>query len=243
MTRKRNFDWSALRKEDVAGSRPAVTSSHQPTTDDRLPDTSKPPTTGDRVPATFSLRVNDLKQYAYCPRIVFYHYTMPVQQKPTFKMEHGKIAEEQIQRLETRRKLRAYGLGEGTREFQVWLTSARLGLSGRLDLMITTPQGIFPVDFKDTREPVYRNHRVQLCAYALLVEDVLGQPAPAGFIYRVPRDDVVIVEMTAALRAQTRESIAEIHDMIAAERTPAATEQRGRCVDCEYRNYCGDIFF
>lgn len=30
-----------------------------------------------------SIRVNDIKQYAYCPRIVFYQYCMPVEKKAT----------------------------------------------------------------------------------------------------------------------------------------------------------------
>ena len=37
-----------------------------------------------------SLRVNDIKQYAYCPRVVFYQYCMPVNKQSTWKMEQGK---------------------------------------------------------------------------------------------------------------------------------------------------------
>jgi len=254
---KRSFDWSGLRStpsdespcpsseapsaDGIAcpSSAPA-THDRLPTTDDRLPGTEyRLPDTSD---ASIHLRVNDLKQFAYCPRIVFYQYTMPVQRKPTFKMEHGKAVEAIIERLESRRKLREYGLAEGTREFQVWLSSPRLGLSGRLDLMITTARGVFPVDFKDTLDRVHHNHHVQLCAYALLIEDVLAQPVPAGFVYRVPCDDVVVVEITAELREETHRHIQAIRQMIVQERMPPATTVRARCTDCEYRNYCGDIF-
>lgn len=38
------------------------------------------------------LRVSDLKQFIYCPRIVYYNYVMPVEKKTTYKMEHGKVA-------------------------------------------------------------------------------------------------------------------------------------------------------
>ncbi len=40
------------------------------------------------------IRVNDIKQYFYCPRVVFYQYSMPVEKKNTRKMELGR-AEEQ----------------------------------------------------------------------------------------------------------------------------------------------------
>ena len=61
------------------------------------------------------IRVNDIKQYAYCPRVVFYQYCMPVNKKATWKMEQGKIAEAEIDELEKRRKLREYRLAEGRR--------------------------------------------------------------------------------------------------------------------------------
>jgi CRISPR-associated exonuclease Cas4 len=105
-----------------------------------------------------SLRVNDIKQYAYCPRIVFYQYAMPVEKKPTWKMEQGKIEEAKIDRLEKRRKLREYRLVEGERRFHFWLTSERLALTGKLDLLIDSPEGLFPVDFKWTTGRPHRNH-------------------------------------------------------------------------------------
>jgi CRISPR-associated exonuclease Cas4 len=200
------------------------------------------PTTNERPPPALPLRVNDLKQYAYCARIVFYQYAMPVQRKPTFKMEHGKKVEVRIEQLEQRRKLREYGLAEGVRKFQVWLSSRALGLSGRLDLLITTAAAAFPVDFKDTLDQVRRNHHLQLCGYALLVEDTLGLPVPRGFIYRVPRDEVSVIDMTAALRAEVVETLSAMRKMIRSEHMPPPTPVRRRCVDCEYRNYCGDVF-
>jgi CRISPR-associated exonuclease Cas4 len=244
---KRQFDWTVLQPNDAnatdaevkarRASRPerggqgaSPTGYRVPTTDYRLPTTSSP------------LRVNDLKQFAYCQRIVFYQYVMPVERKATFKMERGKEIESRIERLEQRRTLHRYGLGDGTRRFQVWLSSPRLLLSGRLDLLVVTQQEAVPVDFKDTLSRVHHNHHVQLCAYALLVEDSLGLPVRRGFIYRVPRDDVVVVPITEDLRGETLRALDEIRAMLVSERMPLPTPVRARCDDCEYRNYCGDIF-
>lgn len=235
---RRQFDWSVLRGE----TQRTVSS----TTEDR------PPRARDRFEladessvesaAALPLRVNDLKQHAYCPRIVFYQYAMPVAKKATFKMERGKSIEPRIEDLERRRKLRKYGLDRGERHFQVWLNSARLGLSGRLDLLIKTPDALYPVDFKDTVEPVRYNHHVQLCAYALLIEDTFPVTVSAGFVYRVPRHDVSAIAMTENLRRDTIDCIREMRAMIRSERMPPPTNLRARCTDCEYRNYCGDVF-
>jgi CRISPR-associated exonuclease Cas4 len=232
------FDWSVLRP-DAGTVRPATAPPVPGVA--RLAEGPDRPAARPDAPS-FPLRVNDLKQFAYCPRIVFYQHVMPVDRKATFKMEHGKAVEARIAQLEQRRTLHRYGLGDGSRRFQLWLNSERLGLSGRLDLLIQTAREAVPVDFKDTNAPVQRNHHLQLCAYALLVEDALSVPVRRAFIYRVPQDDAVELAMTPELRARTLRDLDAIRTMIADERTPEATEVRARCEDCEYRNYCGDVF-
>ncbi|MEX0806090.1 MAG: CRISPR-associated protein Cas4 [Candidatus Binatia bacterium] len=189
-----------------------------------------------------SIRVNDIKQYAYCPRVVFYQYCMPVEKKATWKMEQGKIAEERIDQLEKRRKLREYRLEEGSRKFHVWMSSKRLGLSGKLDLLIDSPEGLFPVDFKMTTGRPHKNHLFQLCGYALLLEDQYGREVSKGFVYLIPHDDAVVFDLTEAVKSETERMIDEMRRMIEEEKMPPPTPVRNRCADCEYRNFCGDIF-
>ncbi|MFQ5852846.1 MAG: CRISPR-associated protein Cas4 [Candidatus Binatia bacterium] len=189
-----------------------------------------------------SLRVNDIKQYSYCPRIVFYQYSMPVEKKPTWKMERGKIEEEEIDRLEKRRKLSAYKLAEGKRQFHVWLSSKELGLTGKLDLLVDSPEGLFPVDFKFTAGSPYKNHVFQLCGYALLLEDRYKRSVNKGFVYLIPKNDAIVFDLTAELKAEAMSVLDEIRGMIKREQMPPPTMFRNRCIDCEYRNFCGDTF-
>jgi CRISPR-associated exonuclease Cas4 len=189
-----------------------------------------------------TLRVNDIKQYAYCPRIVFYQYAMPVEKKPTWKMEQGKVEEAEIDRLEKRRKLSEYLLVEGERRFHFPVSSGHLGLSGRLDLLIQSPEGLFPVDFKWTTGRPHRNHVYQLCAYALLLEEHFRKPVAKGFVYLIPTSDAVAFDLTDDLKDQTRAMLSEIRRMVEQEEMPPPTPVRNRCSDCEYRNFCGDIF-
>jgi CRISPR-associated exonuclease Cas4 len=188
------------------------------------------------------LRVTDLKQFVYCPRIVFYQYVMPVEKKTTFKMEAGKQAEDIIDKLEQRRSLRKYRLAEGTRRFHVWLRSERLGLSGKLDLVIESPAGLFPIDFKYTTGRPQKNHVYQLCGYALLLEETYQQPVSRGFVYLIPHNEAVAVELTQARKDEALAQLRVMRAMIQAEAMPDPTPVRNRCVECEYRNYCGDIF-
>jgi len=188
------------------------------------------------------LRVSDLKQFSYCPRIVFYQHVMPVEKKATFKMEEGKRAETVIDKLETRRSLRKYRLGDGERRFHVWLRSERLGLSGKLDLLIDSPEGLFPVDFKFTSGRAQKNHLYQLCGYALLAEEVYGKTVQHGFIYLIPQETVVVMDLTPERKEETLRILDTMRGMIRREQMPDPTVVRERCAECEFRNYCGDIF-
>lgn len=188
------------------------------------------------------LRVTDLKQFSYCKRIVFYQYVMPVEKKATFKMQEGKRVEAVIDRLEKRRSLRGYRLAEGLRHFHLWLRSEELGLSGKLDLLIESPRGFFPVDFKYTSGRPQKNHRYQLCGYALLVEETYKQTVTHGFIYLIPQEEVVILDLTQEHKDEALRMLEEMREMIHKEQMPEPTPVRSRCAECEYRNYCGDIF-
>ncbi len=85
------------------------------------------------------LEVTDLKQYTYCPRIVFYRYCLPRVRPITYTMQEGIRSHEEEELREDRRSLRNYGLAEGERAFHLSLQSSRLGLTGRVDLAIATP--------------------------------------------------------------------------------------------------------
>jgi CRISPR-associated exonuclease Cas4 len=188
------------------------------------------------------LTATDLKQWAYCRRIPFYRYVLPVRPPSTYKMQRGKDIQGAVEALERRRGFRSYGMREGQRRFGLWLYSERLGLSGKLDLLIVTPDACYPVDFKDTEGGPRRNHRLQLAAYALLAEEAFERPAPDGFIYLVPEKRVVALALTEADRGEVRQAVIDMRRMIDREELPPPTSVRARCTVCEFRNYCGDVW-
>jgi CRISPR-associated exonuclease Cas4 len=143
--------------------------------------------------------------------------------------------------LEGRRGFRTYGMHEGGRRVGLWLHSRRLGLAGKLDLLILTADACYPVDFKDTEGGPRRNHRLQLAAYALLAEEAFERPAPDGFIYLVLEKRVVAPALTEADRDEVRQAVTDMRRMIEREELPPPTPVRARCTGCEFRNYCGDM--
>jgi CRISPR-associated exonuclease Cas4 len=188
------------------------------------------------------LTATDVKQWRYCPRIVFYQKLLPAQPPRTYKMARAERRESWLAGLERRRLLHDYGLIDGQRRFDLRLYSPALNLAGKLDLVIETSEALYPVEFKDTEGPPRENHSWQLAAYALLLAESFGKPVPAGFIHRVPDDEVFRIELADALKAEVRRAIGEMATMVEMERFPEPTPVRERCQECEYRNFCGDVF-
>jgi CRISPR-associated exonuclease Cas4 len=190
----------------------------------------------DQIPVT------DLKQWAYCERIVYYHRVMPAVGKTTFKMREALAAQDLVESLEMRRGLQAYGFEEARRRFNVWLSDAGLGLSGKLDLVLEAADRVAVVDFKLTSGEVGENHRLQLAGYSMLAEVNYGAPALVAFVYRIPDNHVFAVEITEELRAAVVRAVADIRQIGDTQCCPPATPIRKRCLECEYANYCADIW-
>jgi len=189
------------------------------------------------------ITAGEIKNWFYCPRVVYYRRKMPEASKPTFKMQEAIRAQDLIERLEIRRTLKAYGLVDGyERRFDQWLSSEELGMTGRLDLLLQGPDEAIPVDFKLTAGEPGVNHRMQLGAYAVLVEAVLGLPCRRAYLYRIPDDRVFLIEGDSETKERVRLAATAMREMDELEELPEATELRSRCEDCEYANFCGDVW-
>jgi CRISPR-associated exonuclease Cas4 len=188
-----------------------------------------------------TLTVTDLKQYAYCPRVVFYEKCLPHVRPRTYKMDAGKARHEDEAERASRRVITRYEVTEGERRFNVRLFSERLGLWGLLDEIVLTPdQAAIPVDYKLATHVSF-NHRIQLTAYALLLEDCEDCKVEQGFVYLIPARKLVSVPMTAKLRDTTLNLLGEIRTMIASERMPSPVTRKSQCAACEFRRFCNDV--
>ncbi len=191
------------------------------------------------------LEVTDLKQWTYCPRVVFYRYSLPRIRPITYSMEAGILEHAEMASREERRSLRAYGLAEGERFFDVALRSERLHLSGRIDLVIRVqtdqgPEGIV-VDYKLSERQAEAHFKVQLAAYALMLEEAWGIPVQRAFLYHIPQRKAEVIPITPALRRKVEATIEAIQVTIAGEAMPGPPARLGPCIACEFRRFCNDV--
>ncbi len=185
--------------------------------------------------------VSDLRQYTWCPRIVYYHYCLPDVRPLTFKMQAGLEAQASETLREARRSLSRYGLEEGERFVQLALESTRLPLRGRVDLAIRCAQEAIPVEYKDSPGRSGEHIVLQLMAYALLLEELWALPARRGFIYFIPARRAREVALTAEWRLKVEQTLQAMDMMVRNETMPEPPKQRAKCRVCEFWRFCNDV--
>ncbi|HWE60345.1 MAG TPA: CRISPR-associated protein Cas4 [Chloroflexota bacterium] len=194
----------------------------------------------------FTFEVTDIKQWVHCPRIVYYRYVLPRVRPVTGLMREGQAHHQEESAYEERRSLRPYGISAGERYFDVQLYSAMLGLRGRADMVIAAPRkdapdaGLVVVEYKLSERKALRNWKLQLAAYALLLEEQWRLPVRRGYIYYIGRRCSEEVPITAALRTGVRTTIEAMRATIAGEQVPPPPRNQGICISCEFRRFCND---
>lgn len=190
------------------------------------------------------LNVTDIRQFIYCPRIVYYTVGLDLPRPLTAKMEVGTASHSLAEDKERRRTFRAYGVQEegASREFGVSLYAERLGLGGRIDMALVLPQEVCPVEYKDSVGPLGLHHKYQLTAYALLAEEYWGKPVRRVFVYWIPLRKAQEIAITPAMRRYTTRLLNAMRRMLEEDVRPGPTSRRARCHDCEFRRYCPDVW-
>ena len=122
------------------------------------------------------------------------------------------------------------------RALPVW--SARLGLSGKCDIVERHPDGsLVPVEFKKGRRRKFDNDDAQLCAQALCLEEMFEREVPLGAIFHAKSKRRREVRFTDELRHLTKQSIDAVHQLIEAEKVPPAVH-KPQCSECSLFEIC-----
>lgn len=137
-----------------------------------------------------------------------------------------------------------FEMRDGVRiERGVPLHSEELGLNGRADVaeFHRTSDGNhwipFPVEYKHGRPKNNDCDRVQLCAQALCLEEMLQVGVPAGAIFYGRTRHRLDVPFDEALRKETRDASALAHEFIRNGVTPKPVYTE-KCDSCSLRSLC-----
>jgi CRISPR-associated exonuclease Cas4 len=181
------------------------------------------------------IAVSALNQYAYCPRRCALIFIEQLWDENIFTAE-GKIMHEKADsnKHESRGNIRI--------DYSVPLRSLRLGLVGKADVvefhrMDDRTWQPFPVEYKRGKPKTGNCDRVQLCAQAICLEEMLDVTITEGALFYGQtrrRDDVVFDEK---LRIETADITRKVREMLATGITPKP-EYSKKCEQCSLLELC-----
>ncbi len=133
------------------------------------------------------------------------------------------------------------------------LHSFRLGLSGQADVVEFLPgaagqpgvaiprrKGLwypYPIEYKRSRDRGGPAYRVQLCAQALCLEEMLDTPVELGAVFDGRARRRVEVTFDAGLRGQVERAAARMHEIQESRRTPLPVYEK-KCEACSMKPVC-----
>lgn len=127
---------------------------------------------------------------------------------------------------------------EGTWQVRaIWLKSDRYGLIGKSDLIEEQDGVLCPVEYKRGQRGEFDNDALQVCAQALCLEEMTGEPVPQGFVYYTHSHQRQAVVLTAELRERAIATIKIVRTLIHTGTMPQAVYTK-RCRSCSLYAQC-----
>jgi CRISPR-associated protein Cas4 len=159
-------------------------------------------TTTDLIP------LRALNQVGYCERLYYLEYVDAVMPTNEF-VEDGLFQHRRVNSADLENVTRKEGDALKTRS--VSLSSEKLGLTGKLDLVEEKGGRVYPVEYKRSTAPkddagrptFWENDALQLCGQALLLEEEMGITIERSILYCVGSRERVEVPLDEELRAKT----------------------------------------
>jgi len=181
------------------------------------------------------LMLSALQHLLFCPRQCALIHIEQLWTENRLTAE-GRILHERVHTAgqESRRKIRV--------EFDMPIRSLQLGLIGRADVVEFHLQDDkswrpFPVEYKRGRPKKDNSDRVQLCAQALCLEEMLDVRVAVGALYYGKKKRRTEVEFDASLRETTTQAARKLHHLINSRVTPPPEYGPG-CESCSFIETC-----
>ncbi len=170
----------------------------------------------------------DVKQYIYCPTIVWIKSVVGVEEPADINMELGKSREY------GRTALNSLSLPRPLR-FEVWVRNPSAGLAGVVDVL--AGDGRFEVaEVKAYERRGFEHFRLQLMFYSYLVTVSLGPVTKAHLVLGRSYRTYPITERSLTEVSRLVRKVRQVRDL---ERPPPSPYARSsRCLRCWYRRYC-----
>lgn len=191
------------------------------------------------------ISATDVKHYVYCPRIVYFEKVLHV--KPVLGSQQEESREEHMEyvKKELRRKDAIYYSPEfidAEKLLFISLSSNGLKLRGIIDCIIRTVKGEYiPIEYKNTvsnKGRIWVDHKYQLAAYALLIEENFETTVKRGIVNYIPEERILILELTPTVKNHVKRILGAIKRIVMREELPPLRVGKQCTGGCGYKRMC-----
>ena len=123
------------------------------------------------------------------------------------------------------------------------MESDALQLKGVVDRIEVYESGYVPVELKTGKMPkegVWPSHRIQVAAYALLIEEKYNTKVNEGFIRYLDSNETRHIALNPFMKEEIKSVVTEIIELLETHNPPAHCSNRNKCTNCGLRNTCYD---
>ena len=191
------------------------------------------------------ISVTDIKHFLYCPRIIYFEKVLHAEPQLGSQQEESKKIHEELEEKELRRKgaiLYSKELENAEKFFRIPLTSKKLRLQGTIDCIIKSGNEYIPVDYKNmesNKGKPWADHKYQLVAYALLIEENYKTTVKRGYINYIPEKLTVKINLTPTMKTHVKRILTQIEEIIQEEKLPQIRIAKEKCTGgCGYKRVC-----
>jgi CRISPR-associated protein Cas1 len=186
-----------------------------------------------------------LNEFAYCPRLAYLEWVQGEWADSTDTVD-GQFHHRRVNQEPKRRKPESSEqTAEPIEKFHarsVHLTSERLGLTAKIDLVEGEGNCVTPVEYKRSKRPhvaqgAWEPERVQVCAQALLLREH-GYVCEEGVIYFAGSRERVVIPFDDELVNRTLQLAEEMRQVVASEVMPPPLDDSPKCPRCSLVSIC-----
>ncbi|CUS38396.1 CRISPR-associated protein Cas4/endonuclease Cas1 fusion [Candidatus Nitrospira nitrosa] len=190
------------------------------------------------------LPVRMLNEFAYCPRLAYLEWVQSEFADSADTVE-GRFHHRRVDESPKRKPPEeASPPNDDTviHQRSVWLSSDRLGITAKIDLVEGVGHAVAPVDYKRGKRPhvdkgAWEPERVQVCAQGLILREN-GYECDGGVLYFVGSRERVVVAFDSELIERTLELIAGMRRMAQGGVMPSPLVDSPKCPRCSLVRIC-----
>ena len=181
------------------------------------------------------LQLSGLQHIIYCPRqCALIHVEQ--QWDDNYFTARGILMHEKVHCEKTERKK------DIVIERSIYLKSYELGLVGKSDVIEfhkakDNTFAPFPIEYKSGKAKKDDSDKVQLCAQAMCLEEMMNVKISQGAFFYGKTKNRLLVDFDDSLRNKTISASAHYHELIESGKTPKAQYSR-KCDNCSIKEIC-----